>query len=75
MTGMEMILGIAIGMGILMTVISMLTFVIVRIENKEVNKIRNVYLGKLANSDSSIKDAVKYIKLTNGIKQYANGEK
>ena len=37
--------------------------------------MQNVYIGKLANSDSSIKDAMKYLKLTNGIEQSDGEEK
>ena len=70
-----MFLGIVIGIVILMLIVSALTFIITRISTKEVSSMRNVYLGRLANSDSSIQNAMKYIKLTNGIKQYNNGEK
>jgi hypothetical protein len=75
MTGIEMVLGIVIGIVILMLIVSALTFIITQISTKEVSSMRNVYLGRLANSDSSIQNAMKYIKLTNGIKQYNNGEK
>lgn len=74
MTGAELGFGILIGVIALILVVSMVTIVVTKANSKEINSMRNVYLGRLANSDSSIQNAMKYLKLTNGIKQL-NGEK
>lgn len=75
MTGAELFFGILIGVIMLILIISIITVVVTKINVKEINNIRNVYLGKLANSDASIQNAIKYLKLTNGIKQSLNGDK
>lgn len=75
MTGAELGFGILVGVVVLILVVSVITVVVTKANSKEVNDIRNVFLGKLANSDSSIQDAMKYLELTNGIKQQLNGEK
>ena len=74
MTGTELGFGILIGVIALILVVSMVTIVVTKAHSKEINSMRNVYLGRLANSDASIQNAMKYLKLTNGIKQL-NGEK
>lgn len=74
MTGAELGFGILIGVIALILVVSMVTIVVTKANSKEINSMRNVYLGRLANSDASIQNAMKYLKLTNGIKQL-NGEK
>ncbi len=74
MTGTELGFGILIGVIALILVVSMVTIVVTKANSKEINSMRNVYLGRLANSDASIQNAMKYLKLTNGIKQL-NGEK
>ena len=53
----------------------LITFVATKVNSKEIKNMKNVYIGKLANSDSSIQNAMKYLELTNGIKQQLNGEK
>lgn len=75
MTGTELVFGIFAGVTILILVVSIVTVVITKINSKEINNMRNVYLGRLVNNDSSIQSAMKYLKLTNGIKQQLNGEK
>lgn len=76
MTGTELIFGILAGVLILLLIVAIITVVVIEINAKEINNIRNIYLGKLANSDASIQNAMKYLKLTNGIKQQLiNGEK
>lgn len=55
-------------------VVSVVTAAVTKANSKEINSVRNVYLGRLENSDASIQNAMKYLKLTNGIKQL-NGEK
>lgn len=74
MTGAELGFGILIGVIALILVVSIVTIVVTKANSKEINSMRNVYLGRLANSDASIQNAMKYLKLTNGIKQL-NGEK
>lgn len=74
MTGAELGFGILIGVIALILVVSIVTVAVTKANSKEINSMRNVYLGKLANSDASIQNAMKYLKLTNGIKQL-NGEK
>jgi hypothetical protein len=74
MTGAELGFGILIGVIALILVVSVVTVVVTKANSKEINNMRNVYLGRLANSDASIQNAMKYLKLTNGIKQL-NGEK
>ncbi len=73
MSGVEIGLGIIIGLAILMAVVFLVTLLIKKTDTKEAGIIKNVYLGRLENSDSFIQDAMKYLKLTNGIKQI-NGE-
>lgn len=75
MTGAELGIGILIGVIALILTVFIITAVIIKASSKEINDTRNVYLGKLENSDSSIQSAMKYLKLTNGIKQQLNGEK
>lgn len=74
MTGIEMFFGVIAGIIFLLAIISILTFILTKMNVKEINSMRNVYLGKLANSDSSIENAMKYIKLTNGLRQYCDEE-
>ena len=71
MTGVELGFGILIGVIVLILVV---TVAVTKANSKEINSMRNVYLGRLENSDASIQNAMKYLKLTNGIKQL-NGEK
>ncbi len=75
MTGAELGIGVLIGVVALILLVYTVTIAVTKINSKEINNMRNVYLGKLANSDSSIQNAMIYLKLTNGIKQQLNGEK
>ena len=75
MTGAELGIGVLIGVVALILLVYTVTIAVTKINSKEINNMRNVYLGKLANSDSSIQNAMRYLKLTNGIKQQLNGEK
>lgn len=75
MTGAELGFGILVGVIALILVVSVVTVAVTKANSKEINSMRNVYLGRLANSDASIQNAMKYLKLTNGIKQQLNGEK
>lgn len=73
MTGIEIIIGIVVGLSGLIGIVFITTTVITKIANNDVNHMQNIYLKKLTNSDASIKDAMKYVKLTNGIQQF-NGD-
>ena len=75
MTGAELGFGILIGMIALILSVVLITFVATKVNSKEIKNMKNVYIGKLANSDSSIQNAMKYLELNNGIKQQLNGEK
>lgn len=74
MTGAELGFGILIEVIALLVIIAIITIVITKINSKTINKIQNIYLGKLENSDESIQDAMQYLGLTNGIKQQLNGK-
>lgn len=69
MTGAELGLGILVGVIVLILVVFLVTVVATKANSKKINDLQNVYLGRLANSDASIRDAMKYLKLTNGINQ------
>lgn len=67
-----------LGLGII--VLILLFFIITteitkKIHSKKISNMKNIYLGKLTNSDSPIYNAMKYLKLTNGIKQQLNEDK
>ena len=68
MVGIEIGLGIIGGLIGIILIVLVITLVIIKINSKEIKKIENIYLGKLTNSDASIHNAMKYLKLTNGIK-------
>lgn len=74
MNGVELLLGTIIGLVFLAIAISILTFIIIGKYDRNIKEMKNIYLGKLENSDSSIQNAIHYLKLTNGIIQQ-NGEK
>lgn len=67
MTGNELFLGIVIGMTVLLLVVFLITLIVTKSEKESINSIDNMFLGKLANTDSSIQEAMKYLKLTNSI--------
>ena len=69
MTEMELIMGVVIGMALILAIAVVATVITTKLDKRKFNKIQNVYLGKLENSDPSIKNAMQYIKLTNGLKQ------
>lgn len=75
MTGVELGLGILAGVIALLLGVSVITAAVTKANSKEINNMHNVYLGRLANSDASIQSAMKYLKLTNGIRQQMNGDK
>lgn len=74
MTISELSFGIIIGLILLIFIVTCITVVVTKSSHKYINNIHNIYLGKLENSDASIQSAMKYLKLTNSITQYLNGE-
>lgn len=70
MTIGELGLNVMVGLLIIILIVALIT-IIANIVNKEQKKsdMENIFLGKLSNSDSSIEDAVHFLKLTNGINQ------
>ena len=75
MTRAELGFGILIEVIALLSIVAVITIIITKINSKTINKIQNIYLGKLENSDESIQDAMQYLGLTNGIKQQLNEDK
>lgn len=55
--------------------VGIITALITLYLSKDVKKMKTPYIHKLSNSDNSIRDAVKHIKLTNSIEQYIKMEK
>lgn len=70
MTGAE--LGMVVGVLALFFVVFIVTVVVTKANSKEIINLQNVYLVRLANSDASIRNAMKYLKLTNGIISQSN---
>jgi hypothetical protein len=70
MTIGELGLNVAVGLLIIISIVALIT-IIVNIVNNTYTKSnpKNIFLGKLSNSDSSIEDAARFLKLTNGINQ------
>ncbi len=66
---------IFVGLILLVFIVGIITVLTVRTNARAINNMQNVYIGRLANSDSSIKDAMQYLKLTNGIEQSDGEEK
>lgn len=67
MSGIEMVLWVSVGVTILLGIAAIITFVFTKLNAKEIDSMKIVYLGKMSNTDTSIQDAVKFMKLTNGI--------
>lgn len=74
MTIMYLGFGILIGLIVIILIISVITIIVTKINYNEIKNIRNIYLGKLSNTDTSTQGAMKYLKLTNGIKQQFNNK-
>lgn len=68
MTLGNLCVGIGIGLSIVIIIVSVISLLFYFISFKKIERTKNIYLSKLANTDSSISNAVKYLKLTNGIK-------
>lgn len=69
MTITEMIIWIIVGTAVFVLLAVIITIITTKINSKKIENVQNIYLGKLSNSDLSIQDAMKYLKLTNGIRQ------
>ncbi|MBR2408369.1 MAG: hypothetical protein IKB07_05375 [Lachnospiraceae bacterium] len=74
MTGVEMVMGVLLGLVGLLGVVALITLFITKLNAQKVNEIKNIYLCKMVNTDSSIQDAIRYIKLTNGVNVKEKGE-
>lgn len=74
MTGIEMIWEILTGLAAVVAAVGLITAIVTKLSIKNISGTRNIYLGKMSNSDLSIQEAIKYLKLTNGISMDANGE-
>lgn len=59
--------GILIGLIVLILVVFVVTVVVTKVNSNEINSMQNVYLGELESGDESIQNAMKYLKLTNGV--------
>lgn len=69
MNGAEIVLWILFGLVMLIVFISFITFVIYKSASQHIKQFSNIYLGKLENTDASIQQAMKYLKLTNSINE------
>lgn len=75
MAGIEMILEILFGLAGVLALVGFITAIVTKMNYKKMDNIRNIYLGKMSNTDLPIQEAIKYLKLTNGINMNTNGEK
>lgn len=75
MAGTNMIWEMIFGLTGIMAIIGIITAVITREIVKKRDYARNIYLGKMSNTDLSLQEAIKYLKLTNGINSGVVGEK
>lgn len=69
MSILEMITGVILGLIILFAVIGILNVIVTKRDSRRIKGVKNIYVGKLENTDSSIQSAMQYLELTNGIKQ------
>ncbi len=75
MMSIGLIGSVFVGLILIVLVVGIITAVTVCTNARTINNMQNVYIGRLANRDSSIKDAMQYLKLTNGIEQSDGEEK
>lgn len=66
---MNMLIGIAIGMIILLGVVFIIFKVAVQDKSYNIDSVKDIYVGKLENTDSSIQNAMKHLELTHSITQ------
>lgn len=69
---MNIIFEIFVGTMIVVAAVAVITFFVSKFINKQ-SSSGMIFLGKLANTDSSIDRAMDYLKLTNSIADKANG--
>lgn len=69
-----MIWEILTGLAAVIAAVGVITAIVTKLSIKNICSTRNIYLGKMSNSDLSIQEAIKYLKLTNGISMDTNGE-
>jgi hypothetical protein len=69
---MNIIFEIFVGTMIVVMAVAVITFFVSKFINKQ-SPSGMIFLGKLANTDSSIDRAMDYLKLTNSIADKANG--
>lgn len=74
MEGVEMVFEILTGLAGVVAFVGLISAIVTKLCLKNVGSTRNIYLGKMSNSDLSIQEAIKYLKLTNGISMNVNGE-
>ena len=67
MSGVTVLCWVLAGIAIFMFFVAVVTFIVYKLSSRKVQKLTNVYLGRLENSDASIQEAVQYLKLTNSI--------
>ena len=67
MSIMQICMWMFIGIVIILVLSGIVSKIIVGTNKKKISNIQNIYLGKLENTDASIKDAMKYLQLTNGL--------
>ena len=65
---MNVVMAVVEGIVIIIASVSLIT-VVVTLFTKGKNSNEKIFLGKLANTDSSIGKAIKHLKLTNGIEE------
>lgn len=75
MAGTNMVWEMVFGMAGVMAVVGIITAVVTWKSVKRSDNTRNIYLGKMSNTDLSLQEAIKYIKLTNGINAGVVGDK
>ena len=70
MTPVELLLGTMIGIILLISIIAIITAIVIKANSKKIDTMKNVYIVKLANSETSIQNAMNYLELTNSIMNY-----
>jgi hypothetical protein len=69
MTFVELGIGLFIGEFVVIMVVSAITILLTKSITKDLECIRNVYLGRLQDNEVDTDSAMQYLKLTNGIMQ------
>lgn len=71
----NMVWEMVFGMAGVMAVVGGITAIVTWRSVKKSDNTRNIYLGKMSNTDLSLQEAIKYLKLTNGISAGVVGDK